>query len=71
MSQYTVFKANKKTVMHQFDTLDQLSEYAAKNRYGQGYVKLTHNGTKVETVSSLYDLNDYCTKMILGERETK
>lgn len=69
MDNYTVLKTNKKTVMHHFDTLNQLSDYAEKNRYGQGYITLTHNGTKVETVSNLYNLNDYCTKMILREGE--
>lgn len=71
MSQYTVSKTNKKTVVYHFETLDQLSDYGTKNRYGQGYVELTHNGTKVETVSNLYNLNEYCTKTRLAERASK
>lgn len=78
MITYTVMKTNKKTVKYQFETIEALNEYATKNRYGQGYVDLftTYKGKtyQIVAVTNLYNLNDYCTKMVLAERsqnETK
>lgn len=75
MALFTVEKTNKKKVVYHFETFAELREYAEKNRYGQGYVKLIqyHNGMafEVEIVSNLYNLNGYCTAMVLKKEFSK
>lgn len=68
---YKVIKTNKKAVIHQFSTFEELDLYAEKNRYGQGSIDLFLDGQKIEAVSNLYNLASYCLDLNLAKRKLK
>lgn len=53
---------NKKPVEKTFNSVNDLYDYAVKNRYKQGYADLYHNGTKVDLgiMGGVYGVFSWC-----------